>query len=440
MLIIGFSSLISIFVSAQNGENVYIHIVGERTYTRFGTQAMIAGIWHFINVTTDTQDFQELNLKFYSGESMPNEGERDESNYYEWQYNNDDEIPWTDVKKYGSREYINITRSVKYANNYSFCVGIKDTLPSQPKFYNENWTLEVYLDDSRIHTENVVVEKPTSGLAKSHGDIILFNVDPFTKMNATGHDFFRIENTGNLPLSINVDYNYYNDIIKYSVNEIVTANNSMKFDPIIIHSESWPPGIKDIEGTIKGEIPNNLIIPVGTVTFGTSFGIDAPILRVVAAHANYEIEEFKKENGTITFQYQKTMKMSENEIKDIKVYISGDGIINFDIKSEDLTILKVFSNDNEVNAPFLISSTDTSEHIVTIRIKATKETNNANLRYIVEINGEIYEYDTAITVNPPQASHEGIIKLDLLLIIVIILIICLVIGYMVNTHLKYSRR
>ena len=427
-------------VFAQNEENITIHIIGENTYSRFGNQVLVAGIWHYVNITTSDQDFQTLNLKFYSGKSIPSEGQRDETNYYEWQYNKNNENPWIDIKKYDNREYINSTRSIEYENNYSFCVGIQDTFPSQPKFYHENWTLEVYFDTNKIYSETVVVEKPTAGFAKSHGDIIIFNIDPFTEMDAYGHDYFRIDNIGNLPLSIDVDFGSHNNIIEYNVSEILSQNTSMKFDPVIIHSESWPPGKKDIEGTIKGEIPSFLIIPVATLTFGTSFGIDSPILRVVSAHANYQLEEFKEENETITFQYQKNLKMSENEIKDIKVYFSGNGIINFDLKSENITILKVISDNNEVNTPFLISSTDISEHIVTIKIQAIKETNNAFLRYFVEIRGEIKEYETAITVSPPQSIQEEGIKLDVILIIVIILIIFLVIGYMVKTHLKYSRR
>ena len=254
---------------------------------------------------------------------------------------------WQDIQKYGDREYINSTHSIKFENNYSFCVGIEDTFPAQPKFYHENWTLDVYLDTIKIYSETVVVEKPTAGFAKSHGDIIIFYVDPFTEMDASGHDYFRIDNTGNIPLRIDVDFGSYNNIFEYNVNTILSQNNSMQFDPVIIHSESWPPGKKDIEGIIKGEIPSSLIIPVATLTFGTSFGIDSPILRVVTAHANYQLEEFKEANETITFQYQKDLKMSENEIKDITVYFSGDGVINFDLESENITILKVLSNNNE---------------------------------------------------------------------------------------------
>ena len=440
VLIAGSSSFLSVFVSAQNEETVKIHMLGERTRTRFDNQVIVAGIWHYINVTLDAQDLQELNLKFYKGTtSIPNEEERDETNYYEWKYDKNNETPWIDVRKYGEREYINITRSTVTSDKYSFCVGIKDTLPSQPTFYHENWTLEAYKDGDKVHSEKVVVEKPYVGIAKTHGDIIIFNVDPFTKMDVLGHDYFRIENTRNIPLIITINYGVSKDILEFlDYDTKISPYAATIVDGILIHSQAWPPGKSDIEGTISGEVPSSYIIPVATVTFGTSIVLDAPILRIVAAHADYElIEEFP---GDITFQYQKTLKMSEGEIKDITTYISGNGIINFDLRSENLTISKVFSEDNEVNTPFVISSANTSEHVVTIRVKAIRETSNARLHYVVEIGGEIYEYATFITVSPPQSSEEEVITLDFLIIIAIVVIICLVIGYMINTHLKYSRR
>ena len=438
VIIAGLSPFYYVFVTAQNEETVKIHMLGEKTRTRFNNQVIVAGIWHYFNVTLDTQDFQELNLKFYSGDIIPNEGDRDDTNYYEWQYNKNNENPWIDIKKYDGRDYINSTRCAKNANNYSFCVGVKDALPSQPTFYHKNWTLEVYIDGDKVRSEKVVVEKPYVGIAKTHGDIIIINVDPFTKMDALGNDYFRIENTRNIPLIITIDYGLSKDTLEFlDYDTKISPYNNVVVDGITIHSEAWPPGKRDVEGTISGEVPSSYIIPVATVTFGTSIGLDAPILRIVAAHGNYELEEFP---GNITFQYQKTLEMSEGEIKNITTYVSGNGDINFDLRSENLSILKVFSEDNEVNAPFVISSTNTSEHVVTIRIKAIRETSIAYLHYIVEIGGEIYEYDTLIAVSPPQSSQEEVITLDFLLIIAIVVIICLVMGYMIHTHLKYRRR
>ena len=90
----------SILVFAQDEENVKIHIIGEKTYSRFGNHVVVAGIWHYFNITTDNQDFQILDLIFYSGKSIPSTGQRDETNYYEWQYNKNNENPWQDIQKY----------------------------------------------------------------------------------------------------------------------------------------------------------------------------------------------------------------------------------------------------------------------------------------------------------------------------------------------------
>ena len=87
ILILGVIPIISAFAYAQDNATIKIHIIGEQTQTRFGSPVVIAGIWHYFNVTTNDQDFQILNLKFYSGKSIPSEGQRDETNYYEWQYN-----------------------------------------------------------------------------------------------------------------------------------------------------------------------------------------------------------------------------------------------------------------------------------------------------------------------------------------------------------------
>ncbi len=438
VIMAGFLPSLTHSVSAQNGESVKIHTVGESIRTRFDKQVLVAGIWHYFNVTIDNEDFQKLSLKFFTGESIVDEEDRDETNYYEWQYNKDNEPPWIDVKNYGGREYINTTLSTKNETSYNFCIGIKDTFQSQPTFSHKNWTLEVYSDENKIHTETVVVEKPYIGIAKTHGDIIVFNIDPFTNMDALGHDYLRIENRGNIPLNVTVDYASHKDILEFVDYYKISPYSSGTFDGLVIHSKAWPPGKMDISGVVNGEVASSYIIPVATLTFGTSLGIDAPILRIVSAHANYElIEEFP---GDITFQYLKTLQMNEGEIKNITTYISGDGNIKFDVRSENITILKVFSQYEEVNTPFFISSTNTSEHIVNIRIEAIKETSRANLHYIIEVAGEIYEYDTKITINPPQTSQGETIALDFLLTIIIAGIIFLVIGYMITTHLKYSRR
>ena len=436
VFVIGFLLLSPVLTIAENDATVNMHVIEEKTQTRFNNPVIIAGIWHHINVTLDTQDFQELILKFYKGSSMPSEEERDETNYYEWKYDKNSATPWIDTKKYGGREYINISRSTKNSSDYSFCVGIKDTLP-ETNFYHENWTLEAYKDGDKLYSGDVAVEKPTSSLAKPHGDIIIFNVDPFTVMDASGHDYFRIENKGNLPMDITVSYGAYNDMLEY--NNFCTKlspDSSCRFDGITIHTESRQPGITEIEGTVSGKVPDSIKITVTNFTFGISVGIAAPIFKIVAAHANYELKTLP---GNITFQYEKSLEMSEDEIKDITAYISGNGVVTLDLRSENLTIIKVLSGGAEVDTPTTIISTNTSEHVVTISVKALREDSNAFLYYDLKIGDETQTFYTQINVGPPVSStDETTIEISHIMILLVIIVI--VIVYIIYTQRKYRRR
>ena len=435
--ILGFQLTSFFFVSAQNDVTIEIKIIGEEPRMRFNTQVVVAGIWHIFNVTTEPQNIQELHLIFYKGTAIPDEVDRDETNYYEWEYDKNSQTPWMDIQKYGGREYINATGSTKNQNNYNFMVGIQDTLPTEPQFYHENWTLDVYEDGDKSHSENVVVEKPTIGLAKTHGDIIIFNVDPFTEMDATGHDYFRIANRGNIPLEIVADYGAYDDILSYGVYcTTVSADSSCTFDSIVIHSESLKPGITDFVGTVIGEVPIAYIVTVAPYSFATSVGVAAPTLKIVSAYANYELESLTE---NITFQYKKSLELNEGDIKDITVYISGNGQLTLNLRSENITILKVSSEGIETSTPITITSSNTSAHNITIRIKAIRETSSAYLHYDLEIGEEQKTYSTQINVGPPALSSEGI-SLDMTQIIMIAVIIFLVLGYIVFSQMKYRRR
>jgi hypothetical protein len=368
---------------------------------------------------------------------MPTESERDETNYYEWKYDTNSETPWIDVQQYAGRVYIQPEKCSLKAFTYSYFLGIKDTLPTQPRFSYKNWTLVVYADEEQIASEDIVVEKPTVGIAKTHGDIIIFNIDPFTEMTATGHDYFRIENTGNIPLIINVDYGSTDEILEYAkFNSRIAPYESGVFDGLRIQSEVWPPGIQEFEGIVSGEVPNASTIPVTSYSFDTSVGVAAPTLEMYVAHANYKIETF---SSGITFQYPETLEMDEDETKDINVYISGDGLVDINIRSKNLSILNIWSGNNEVDPPFTVSSTAISEQIIKIRVQAIRETNAAYLYYDVNDGQNMKDYKTKISIGPPQSS-DSIVTVDNTLIIAIVVVILMVAGYMIYSQMKYRRR
>ena len=426
-------------VSAADDATVNVYMLAEETRIRFGSPVLVADVWHNIDITLENLEFQELSLKFYKGDSMPTAGERNATNYYGWKYDKNSETPWKDIMEYDGREYINNERCLISNNNYIFCVGIKDTFPSVP-YYHENWTLEIYKDEDSVYSENVVAEKPTVALAKTHGDILQLNVDPFTEMDASGDDFFIVENKGNIPLHLTIDYGTYNDIIEATGSDTTISPYSTSAHKVTLHSESWQPGILEIPGGISGSVPSSFVITTAIITFETSVEINAPDLRIFVGHSSYRIRERILGTG-ISFQHIEELEMSEGEIEDITAYVSGNGILTLDLRVENLRILKVSSENTEVDTPIAITSTNTSEKAITIRVEALRENNVAYIYYDLEIEGQIMTYETKINVGPPSSQPGGTIS-DTMPIMAIIVILCIivVIGYMISAHMKHKRR
>ena len=437
VFIIGLLPLFST-VSADNDLNLKIHIIGEKTQTRFGDPVIVAGIWHHINVTVENQDFKKLSLKFYNGDHIPTEEERNATNYYEWKYDENIQALWKDEMEYEGRSYLNSENCRKNNDVYSFCIGIKDTFP-EILYYHENWTLEVYKDENKLFFKSVVVEKPTVGLAKSHADLIKFNVAPFTETVVFHNDSFKIENTGNIPLNISINYEADDDIIEVMGSNIILSPYSGSFHNVTLRSKSWKPGIIEIEGTISGKIPSSHIITTANFTLTSAPVISSADLKIFVGHSNYEIYEMPE---AIVFQYEKNLEMNEGEIRDITVYISGSGVATLNIWSDEknITILKI-SSKNQEGTPQTVISTDTSEYVITVKIEAIRENKIGFLYYALETGGENQTFITQINIGSPS-SQTGEQASNTTYTMTIIIIICfiLVAGYMISTHIKHKRR
>ncbi|UCH71635.1 MAG: hypothetical protein JSW62_04350 [Thermoplasmatales archaeon] len=435
VFIMALSSLLSVFSFADDTITIKIHMIDEETRTRFNDQVIVAGIWHYVNVTIDLQG-QELILKFYEGNSMPSESNRDENNYYEWKYDNNQQ--WVDVKKYSGYTYINNGSCQKTGNTYSFCIGINSDAVAKDVGF-KNWTLDVYKDGNKSYSETVVAETPVSGLGKSGYDTITFDIAPFTEMDDIGSGFFKIWNEGNTPLYVSIDYGAYNDVIEIGgFNETISPYNVSTYDGIIVHSESWKPGTIKIDAPlVRGTIPDHYIITTAPFTFSVESAIESPDLEIFVGHSNYELYEFSDNN--ITFQYVENLEMSEGEIKDINVYISGNGILTLDLRSENLTILNVFSEDVEKSPPLTISSVDTSEHSVRVRVKALRENDVAFLYYHLEIDGKTQIFYTQINVGPPESTPEETAPFNTTQVVIVLMIVMIVILYMLYSRRRYRR-
>ncbi len=405
--------------------------------TRFNTPVLVAGVWHYMDITTD-QDFDELLLRIYKGIVLPT-GVKNETNYYEWSYDQNTAAVWSDESGYGI-EYIQQGLCQKTNTQYSFCIGLNDFMPNIIDYY-ENWTIEVSHDGTTIHSTRIVVEKPKTGVSLSKPSSIIFHVDPFTIMDAIGDNFFKIGNIGNVPLNVDFDTETYSEV------EINDMNKKFLPDEIIthyvtIHSKSWPPGFKNIEIQLNGSYPQSYFVDTNaTVTLYTSFIIDVPLLVIYVGHSNYKIDEIQ---GTgITFQYVETLNMYEGETRDITAYVSGNGAVTAQIWADEKNIsaLKFYDNGIEAQSPLSFTSTNTSERIIKITVKALSEGTTGVLTYQITGSGITKTYATQIRIGPPESAPEeesgGSLSVMQLVVIGIVL---LVVIYMIVTYLRNRKR
>jgi len=436
ILILYFSMILSV-VSAAEDATLSISMLQGEQQTRFDKPVLVAGVWQYVNITTD-QNIDEFSLRIYKGILLPT-GVKNETNYYEWSYDKNTAAVWSDKTGYDI-EYIQPELCQNTNTLFSFCIGIKDFMPNIVDYY-ENWTVEVSHDGTTIYSAGVVVEKPKTGVSLSKPSSIIFHIDPFTIMDAQGDNFFKIGNIGNIPLYVNFNKEKYSDV------EINDMNKNFLPDEIIthyvtVHSRSWPPGFKTIDIQLNGSYPQSYFVDTNaTVTLYTSFIIDVPQLVIYVGHSNYKIDEIQ---GTrITFQYQEKLNMYEGEIRDITAYVSGNGAVTAEIWADEKNIsaLKLYDGGTETHSPLSFTSTNTSERIIKVTVKALSEGTTGILTYQITGDGITKTYTTQISIGPPKSPDEGDTGGSFFIMqLVVVSIVLLVLVYMIVTYLRNRKR
>jgi hypothetical protein len=424
-------------VSAANDATVTISMLDGEQQTRFHKPMLVPGIWHYVNISVD-QSMNELIVRFYKG-TTPVTGGKNESNYYEWSYETNSAMVWNDRSGYDVT-YMQQDLCKNTIKMYSFCIGIKDAMPNIIEYY-ENWTVEVSSGGTPIHTESMVVEKPRTGVSINKPSSIIFHVDPFTLMDAPGDNSFKIGNKGNIPLSI------YFDSEKYPTVEITNLNkkflpNETTAQSVIIHSQRWPPGVKRIDIQLNASYPQSYFIDTNaTVSLYPSFVIDVPQLVIYVGHSNYRIDEIQ---GTaITFQFLEKLTMYEGEIRDINAYVSGNGAVTVEIWADEQNIsaLKIYDGATETHSPLSFTSTNTSEHIITVTVKALSEGRTGVLTYRVTGDGIPKSYTTQISIGPPGSQNKETTGSPASIMqIIVVVIVLLVVVYMVISYVRNRKR
>ena len=408
LILFSITILIPVLSIASEEQSVDVSLALIKNQPRYlnGLPIMVAGLWHMINISfEDIFEDDMFRLKMYLGDDLP--VQRTQSNYYEWSY---DVVNGFDGDHQYSYTSSFMDEDVCYASEdaIGFCVGIKDSLPNEV-FHRENWTIEIYLGQNQIHSEMFILEKPTKGFAKTHGDRIEFSVDPFKEMEIQASDYIILKNTGNVPLAIDIDYTEMNAYISFeSFDEQLFPQEKGTYE-IVLKSESWQPQFISQSGLATASVPLSYLIiedanTSSSIYLQSSLVLDVPTMQVFVGHSMYQLDMFG--DTSLSYQYKKSISMQEGEIKQLQVYISGNGSASLSISSrnENISILDVRLNDKEMTLPVSIISTETSEQVISITVKAVSENHHGYIDYILENEEELRMFSTKILVGPPESN------------------------------------
>ena len=414
-------------------EDLLIFVPHSIPKTRYDNPVWVLGVWNFVNITLNS-DISNIYFVFYSGsgDTLPDFQDRDETNYYIWGYENGF---WNDT--FHDNKYIRKNLCKIKNTTYCFNIGIDQGSASG------NWTLRIYSGDGKqIYYQNIYVENAVIDLTlKSYP--VEIKVEPFKSDHYISEEEFIIENNGNLPLDISIDYGRYNNIFDLgnsNVLGVLTPDSEKKSNLSVYSQSSWQPGelIIDKDIFIIGDgapyiIPSKkeaVSVLETTVRYGLS-----TILKI--GRFGYEIESLV---GDITFEYEKQKNLVFGEESQLFAYVSGNGEINIDIRSENLEIISIFSGSIEVGTHFSINSKNDSEYPILIRLKGVNPNSTGKIYYELETGGVTDTFHTTITVGSIRPSE--VINKDFTFIIELLIILCVasVFIYMVVLQLKHKKK
>ncbi|HEC82157.1 MAG TPA: hypothetical protein ENI42_07045 [Thermoplasmatales archaeon] len=396
--------------------------------TVFNLPVIVAGRWQYINITLD-EPVDELTVSLYKGTTIPLSSEKDETNYYAWRYETPDN--WFPLHNYSVDSYLNESLCSHYGSTYMFCVGVnQEAIPTGEE--QVNWTLQITSKGEEVFSQKVVIEKPETGIEPKTGTLV-FHVEPFTVTNLSSS--FGIHNIGNTPVKVRVTYNKLMDRIKTSNQNINLPLNATSLHEVTIITKKWPPGRVIIEGTSTAS--SLYWFPYAGITYTPSVQIPIPQIYIYVGHSNYELEEIK--NSDITFQYKKNIEMNYGETKNITAYVCGNGNITFSISSINLSIIKTWF-DEEIKDPtnFTVSSTNTSEHLLKIQIKAEQFNATGYITYRLIVNGQTKTYTTIVRIKEPVSKKEKQEESNITMFLVLSSV-AVVTFYIIYTRIKYRK-
>jgi len=418
-----------------------INIIDQEPHIDQGRYVIVADIWNDIIVSYDTQKYDSISLTIFKGKIEPIQ--QNFTNFFSWTYNKINILHWQSDTVYGA-EYLQSESCLITDTFVKFRVGIKDTLPDEI-FYQQFWTLQVKVNNVIIHSEEIIVEKPTRGFAKSHGDHISFQVDPFTSLQAKASDYIILKNTGNVPLEISLTYDALDNYLEYIEQAKTISPYCSQTYSTVLNAPSWQPQRIEKTGLATAKAPSSIIIEDETsgssISLKTALVIDPPPIHIFVGHSTHVLETLNEKTG-FSFQYSKSITIKEGETKTLNAYVSGEGTATIAISvNKNLNLKSIRLNGNELNTPLKVTSLDDKEQVISFDIQSISENNDGVVYYSIETEGETQTFSTNVQVIMPIIEYDDIVMQGTSIITVFVIIVLILVGaYMLYNHLVYGRR
>jgi len=422
-LIIKFFPFIAISDSEAQVNDLTINIPNSEPRNKYDKPVFIRGIWHYVNISLNSE-INEATIIFYYGDIPPDLDDRNETNYYKWKY---DYGSWRDLQH--NITYIDENNCYHNVEFNSFYIGID-------QYANlGNWTLILSVSEEQLFSKQIYVDNAVSFIVLKSIPILV-NVEPFTEDMYISNNKYTIENQGNVPLRLSVNFGKYeNTFSTIESVEILKPDETKKYNIMVQSSSTWKPGtltIKAGEASIRGHV-QNIIPPKRIVSLiGANVSIALPII-INIGHSGFTLESLMR---NITFQYIENLNIYYYEIKDIFSFISGNGNVNVNITGKNIDIIKVLSDGNEVGIPFLVKSINTSEHPITVRARGIMPNSTGYLYYSLEIDGEIQKFISKINIGSFKPEREKTLNITLILV----MIAFIVVSFLVFTQIKHWKK
>jgi hypothetical protein len=135
--------------------------------------------------------------------------------------------------------------------------------------------------------------------------------------------------------------------------------------------------------------------------------------------------------------------MYEGEIRDINAYVSGNGAVTVEIWADEQNIsaLKIYDGATETRSPLSFTSTNTSERIIVVTVKALGEGKTGILTYRITGDGIPKSYTTQISIGPPQSQNKETTGSPVSIMqIIVAVIVLLVVVYIIVSYVRNRKK